>query len=281
MPSRAVSVNAESTSVSPTPTRICEGNVATISARGSRPRPASPPATRIAPAAARARASATARASGRAARAASGITDTARAATIGECLQPSIKSKTIKNSAAASAAETRPRARFAARCGRPVSRSSPRRAASVDSRRAMASTGIATAIASGTWTRKIDCQETSSVSRPPAAGPSAAPIAPAVAQTAAARRSEPTAYGRSSSAPVTAAAPPIACRQRAAISGASEVETPQRRPPRANTASPADVTRAGPSRRAASAAGTAATASVRLNATRTQITAFTETLKSR
>ena len=44
--------------------------------------------------------------------AASGITDTARAATIGDCLQPSIKSRTIKKSAAASAAETSPRARF-------------------------------------------------------------------------------------------------------------------------------------------------------------------------
>ncbi len=119
------------------------------------------------------------------------------------------------------------------------------------------------------------------MSTPPAAGPRAAPIAPAVAQMVAARRSEPTAYGKSSSAPVTAAAPPMACTQRAAISGAREVETPQRRPPRAKTASPAAVTRAGPSRRDASAAGTAAAASTRLKATRTQITALTETLKSR
>jgi hypothetical protein len=37
--------------------------------------------------------------------------------------------------------------------------------------RATASTGTPAAIAIGVWIRKIDCQETSSVSRPPAAGP--------------------------------------------------------------------------------------------------------------
>ena len=56
------------------------------------------------------------------------------------------------------------------------------------------------------------------MSRPPIAGPSAAPVAPAVAQSAAARRSEPTVAGSSSSTAVTAAAPPSACTQRAAIS---------------------------------------------------------------
>ena len=65
------------------------------------------------------------------------------------------------------------------------------------------------------------------------------------------------------------------------ISGASEGETPHRSPPRAKIPSPAAVTRAAPSRRAAWAPGTAAAASTRLYATRTQITAFTETLKSR
>ena len=50
---------------------------------------------------------------------------------------------------------------------------------------------------------------------PPTAGPSAAPVAPAVAQTAVARRSEPTVAGSSSSAAVTARAPPSACTQRA------------------------------------------------------------------
>jgi hypothetical protein len=64
--------------------------------------------------------------------------------------------------------------------------------------------GTAAASAIGTWIRKIDCQETSSVSRPPTAGPSAAPVAPALAQTAAARFSEPTVAGSSSSAAVTA-----------------------------------------------------------------------------
>ncbi len=52
---------------------------------------------------------------------------------------------------------------------------------------------------------------------PPSAGPSAAPVAPALAQTTAARRSEPTVAGSSSSAAVTAAAPPSACTQRARI----------------------------------------------------------------
>ena len=79
--------------------------------------------------------------------------------------------------------------------------------------RALATARIGTAAASaiGTWSRKIDCQETSWVRMPPSAGPSAAPVAPAVAQIAVARRSEPTVAGSSSSDAVTASAPPIAC----------------------------------------------------------------------
>ena len=90
---------------------------------------------------------------------------------------------------------------------------------------ATARIGTAAASAIGTWTRKIDCQETSSVSRPPTAGPSAAPVAPAVAQITVARRSEPTVAGSSSSTAVTAAAPPSACTQRAAIRVLSSVES--------------------------------------------------------
>ena len=48
--------------------------------------------------------------------------------------------------------------------------------------RATARIGTAAASATGTWIRKIDCQETSSVRMPPTAGPSAAPVAPALAQ---------------------------------------------------------------------------------------------------
>ena len=98
------------------------------------------------------------------------------------------------------------------------------------------------------------------MSAPPTAGPSAAPVAPAAAQTATARRSEPSAIGISSSAAVTAAAPPTACTQRAAISVFSSSATPQARLAPAKTASPSAATRPAPTRRASSAAGTAASA---------------------
>ncbi len=108
---------------------------------------------------------------------------------------------------------------------------------------------------------------------PPTAGPSAAPVAPALAQTTVARRSEPTVAGSSSSAAVTAAAPPSACTQRAAISVDRWSERPQARPAPAKTASPTAAVRPGPARRARWAAGTAASAITRLNETSTQVTA--------
>ena len=55
-PPSAVSVSAERTSARPIPTRICGGIVSAIVAFGRKARPARPPETRIAPAAARARA---------------------------------------------------------------------------------------------------------------------------------------------------------------------------------------------------------------------------------
>ena len=76
------------------------------------------------------------------------------------------------------------------------------------------------------------------MSTPPTAGPSAAPVAPAVAQITVARRSEPTVAGSSSSTAVTAAAPPSACTQRAAIRVLSSVERPQARLAPAKIASP-------------------------------------------
>ena len=143
---------------------------------------------------------------------------------------------------------------------------------------ATARIGTAATIATGTWSRKIDCQETRSVKRPPIAGPSAAPVAPAVAQTTVARRSEPTVAGSSSSAAVTAAAPPSACTQRAAIRVLRSEDRPQARLAPAKTASPIAAARPGPTRRARWAAGTAASAITRLKETRTQVTA--ETLES-
>ena len=147
---------------------------------------------------------------------------------------------------------------------------------------ATARIGTAAASAIGTWTRKIDCQETSSVSRPPTAGPSAAPVAPALAQITVARRSEPTVAGSSSSTAVTAAAPPSACTQRAAIRVLSSVGERRRRGwrrrrSRARTA----AARPGPTRRATCAAGTAASAITRLKETSTQVTAVTLVSSSR
>ena len=137
---------------------------------------------------------------------------------------------------------------------------------------ATARIGTAAASATGTWIRKIDCQETSSVRMPPTAGPSAAPVAPALAQTVAARRSEPTVAGSSSSAAVTARAPPSACTQRARIRVESSSATPQASPAPAKIARPTAAARPGPTRRASSAAGTAASAITRLKETSTQVT---------
>ncbi len=119
------------------------------------------------------------------------------------------------------------------------------------------------------------------MSSPPIAGPSAAPVAPAVAQSAVARRSEPTVAGSSSSTAVTAAAPPSACTQRAAIRVLSWSETAQARPAPAKIARPTAAARPGPTRRARCAAGTAASAITRLKEMRTQVTPATLVSSSR
>jgi hypothetical protein len=129
--------------------------------------------------------------------------------------------------------------------------------------------------------RKIDCQETSSVSTPPTAGPRAAPVAPAAAQSAVARRSEPTLAGNSSSTAVTAAAPPSACTQRAAIRVLSSAEAPQAMLAPAKIAKPTAAVRPGPARRARWAAGTAARAITRLKEISTQVTPATLVSSSR
>ena len=116
---------------------------------------------------------------------------------------------------------------------------------------------------------------------PPSAGPSAAPVAPALAQTTLARRSEPTAIGSSSSAAVTARAPPIAWIERATIRVSRLSESPQASPAPAKIASPTAAARPGPTRRATIAAGTAASAITRLKETSTQVTPKTVVSRSR
>jgi len=119
------------------------------------------------------------------------------------------------------------------------------------------------------------------VSRPPIAGPSAAPVAPALAQITVARRSEPTVAGNSSSEAVTARAPPRAWTQRARIRVESWSAIPQASPAPAKIASPTAAARAGPTRRARCAAGTAASAITRLKEISTQVTPATLVSRSR
>ena len=215
--------------------------------------------------------------------AASGITVTTIAAPIGLRRQPSISSRTSRKSAAAIAAETIASATLAARCGRParahLASRSPRSPSRAWRRRGSAPPATS---AIGTWIRKIDCQETSSVRRPPTAGPSAAPVAPARrpdggrAALGADRR--PAAAPAPRSPP---AAPPSACTQRAMIRVESWSETPQARPAPAKIARPTAAGRPGPTRRATCAAGTAARAITRLKEIRTQVTPATLVSRSR
>ena len=242
----------------------------TTLASGRKARPARPPAIRIVPAAARASTAGTLDVSGAAASAASGITVTAAAAAIGVSRQPSISSRTTRKSAAASAAEINARARFAATCGRieGAARGSRR-----PSPRTEAATGTATASATGTWTKKIDCQETSSVSRPPIPGPSAAPAAPAAAQTArrvALRADDPRQHLERRADGRRTAEGLYAARQQQQADTVGETADETRRP--RTTAAPR--TPAAPPRPAlaASETGSAASASTRLKATSTQVT---------
>ena len=132
--------------------------------------------------------------------------------------------------------------------------------------------GTPATIATGTCTRKIDCQETSSVRSPPNPGPTAAPIAPAPTQVAIARRLSPKVETISSRAPTTATAPPIACTARPVRSGPSPVARPQTRLPPANTARPIAADLPGPYLLARCAAGTASRANTRLKMISTQET---------
>ena len=184
-PGSAVSVSAERTSARPTPTRICGGMVRTISALGSSARPPSPPATRIAPAAARAlRARHRGAEAGGREGAASGITETTIAAPIGR--QPPALDQEQDEQEERRGDRRRDQSPARGWRAGAAGRSGAARLATIPvaaSWRATARIGTAATIATGTWIRKIDCQETSSVSTPPTAGPSAAPVAPAAAQT--------------------------------------------------------------------------------------------------
>ena len=89
------------------------------SAEGRIARPVKPPAMRKQPTATSTSAGGCRRrASGRAARAATGTTDTVRAAVAGERPQPSTSNRTNKNSAAVSAADSRARVRLGRTAGR-------------------------------------------------------------------------------------------------------------------------------------------------------------------
>ena len=137
------------------------------------------------------------RASGRAASAATGTTDTVSAAAAGERCQPSTRSRTSRNNAAVSAADSRARVRLGRSAGRCRSGVS---AGTADT----ASAAGTASTAHGTCTTKIACHENACVSSPPATGPVAVPTTPAVTQAATPRRS-PYSATRSSRQPISAA----------------------------------------------------------------------------
>ena len=106
-------------SPSPRPTSAWGAMVQARSADGRIARPTSPPAIRKQPTATSTSAGGRRRrASGRAASAATGTTDTVSAAVAGEWRQPSTRSRTSRNSAAVSAADSRARVRLGRTAGR-------------------------------------------------------------------------------------------------------------------------------------------------------------------
>ena len=128
--------------------------------------------------------------------------------------------------------------------------------------------------ATGTCTTKIACHEIAWVSSPPATGPVAVPITPAVIQVAIPRRSPYTATS-SSRHPTSASAPPIACTQRAPISTSIDRATAHHAEAPANTAMPTAPRIRGSARAKPTAVGTATSPSTRLNEISTQATCAT------
>ena len=112
-------VSRSTVSPSPRPTSAWGAMVQARSADGRIARPTSPPAMRKQPTATSTSAGGRRRrASGRAASAATGTTDTVRAAVAGEWRQPSTRSRTSRNNAAVSAADSRARVRLGRTAGR-------------------------------------------------------------------------------------------------------------------------------------------------------------------
>ena len=269
-PRSAASVSASIVMPRPKPIAIWLGTVHHHSGCGSSASEASPAASSTVPAAARAGSEPTLPSSFAATIAETGITVTTSAVAIGSICQPSISSRTIRNSAAVSPALSSTSARFAAMCGRPAGSC----VAWVRTRRVGSASRIA-----GTWMKKIASHEISCVRRPPSAGPKAAPSAPAVAQTTAARRSEPVVTGRISSAAVTAIAPPIACTPRLRSSTSNDGASAQNSDAAAKTARPTSSSTPGARRRTRCATGTATTASTMLNPVSTHATCPIESEK--
>ena len=153
-------VSRSTVSPSPRPTSAWGAMVQTRSADGRIARPTSPPAMRKQPTATSTSAGGRRRrASGRAARAATGTTDTVSAAVAGERRQPSTRSRTSRNNAAVSAADSRARVRLGRTAGR------CRSGVSSGAARTASAAGTAST-ANGTCTTKIACHEIASREQP-------------------------------------------------------------------------------------------------------------------
>ena len=143
---------------------------------------------------------------------------------------------------------------------------------------------IATGSASSTTgicATKIARHENAQVSSPPITGPSAAPATPAAAHRRTPARSAPVASTSSSRLPTITSAPAAAWAARAAISTPSDGATAHTVVAAAKPITPPAVAVAGSPRTHTRAAGTATSASTRLNAIRTHATCPTSAPKSR
>ena len=193
----------------------------------------------------------------------SGMTVTTTPAAAGDIPHPSTRRSTTRKSAATRPPATRSSAAFAVIDGLPAGAGTGRaptpRAASNNTS------------ASGTCARKIDSHPSSCVRIPPAAGPSAAPSTPAATQVRSAASSLPSACERRSSAAVTSSAAPSAWTHRAPTSTSNEGASPHASDATAKTTTPTMNASRGRLLETY-AAGTATTASTRLNDVSTHAT---------
>ena len=176
---------------------------------GSRASAPNPDARSMAPPAIAAQ-GVTVRASGRTASVASGTAVTTPAAAIGSRLQSATSMSTPRKSAPTRAPKTSPSAAFAASAGRLDGRAG----SAGTSRRCVPTVARSARPASGAWTTKIARQSNAWVSRPPSAGPTAAPSAPAAVHHAAPLAPEPVSAASSGSEPASSSAPPRPCAAR-------------------------------------------------------------------